>query len=87
MFTALTMKFSFQTLEALCDSSHRQASPPSCLPKVQKVKEKSLDKQATRNQRTSSQGTRRGLFFPHTCYKHNLSSVFGMQIQVILTVW
>lgn len=60
MFTALTRKLSFQILEAasLYDSSRRQqASPASCLPKVQKVTEKSLDKQATHNQRTSSQGT------------------------------
>jgi len=60
MFTALTMKVSFQILEAdsLCDSSRRQqASPPSCLPEVQKVTEKSLDKQETHNQRASSQGT------------------------------
>lgn len=62
MFTALTMKLSFQTLESasLCDSSCRQhASPASCLPKA--VTEKSLDKQATHNQCTSSQGTQCGL--------------------------
>lgn len=86
-FTALTMKFSFQILEVahLRDSSRsQQDSPPSCPSKAQNGTEKSPDKQATHNQNSSSQGSKRGLFFPrpgpwlHICYKHNLNSVFGI---------